>query len=266
MPEETKALIQQEQLEIFDFFEHACKRQTAAGYFFLFEQPKGSKLLKQKKALALKDVDADIPDYDLCMCCHGLKDKCNHKPHMKPTTLRGTVKLSKVVKWCICAPGEHQQLQGHNENGELRTHVAQECTWLYCYRLIDDFRAHLKTHKFIWSAFFPTDTDVVIETAFPGSTSSMRLREHEEQSEVDEETPDVVPTVETIDELERKARELRASRVVRTSDAPITRPPKPASVNRNPGTPIDLPSKPRVAWNPLDELASKWDLEEEEEE
>ena len=36
MPEETKALIQQEQLEIFSFFEHACNLQTAAGYFYVF--------------------------------------------------------------------------------------------------------------------------------------------------------------------------------------------------------------------------------------
>ena len=184
------------------------------------------------------------------MCCHGLKDKCNHKPHMKPSTLRGTVKLCKVVKWCICAPGEHQQLQGHSDNGDLRTHVAQEYTWLYCFHLIDDFIAFLKIHMQLWTAFFPVAGDDI---------QAIEPLLHEDEQDWQPQTP---PENETADDIERRAREIRAMEP-RSKAPPAKPPPRPPGI-RQPGTPTDLPKAPKPSWNPLDELTEKWDADEQE--
>jgi hypothetical protein len=117
--------------------------QVSHGNDFTLEQPKTSELLSLDSMLKLLNFESSLPDQHFCMCCHGLTDPFNNKPCMKPSTLRGTIPLKKVDKWCICPPGSHQRLQGRLPDGRLRTEVAQAYPKLLCARLAHDFTRHL---------------------------------------------------------------------------------------------------------------------------
>ena len=88
-------------------------------------------------------LELHATDQYCCMCCHGLKDADNHKPCMKPTTLRGTIEIRRTARWCQCTT-PHQILQGCNRSGKLRTAEAQKYTLLFCKRLAADIFEALK--------------------------------------------------------------------------------------------------------------------------
>jgi hypothetical protein len=133
MDSEVKKLLREEQVEAFAFYHHLCVKQHRAKRKHLMEQPRSSELLHVPKCKSL-NTDLGGTDEHCCMCAHGLVDPDNGLPCMKPTTLRGSVKLRRVVRWCNCTAlgKKHQILQGRAKNGSLRTSGAASavgCLW-----------------------------------------------------------------------------------------------------------------------------------------
>ena len=142
MQPDIKELLRSEQLECFTFFVKICREQDRTARKFLMENPRSSELLNQAICMILV-LELHATDQYCCMCCHGLKDADNHKPCMKPTTLRGTIELRRTARWCQCTT-PHQILQGCNRSGKLRTAEAQKYTLLFCKRLAADIFEALK--------------------------------------------------------------------------------------------------------------------------
>ena len=178
MDHEVKALIRQEQAEAFAYFYHLCKLQHNAARKFLMEQPRSSELLHIPTCEAL-NTELGGSDEILCMCAHGLTDPDNGLPCMKPTTLRGNVKLRRVVRWCNCTK-QHQILQGRAKGGALRTAGAQSYTKLFCLRLAADIADDLKSNK-KGNSYFPA------EDGGYTPNSSLRVRDRDLAEQSDEE-------------------------------------------------------------------------------
>ena len=128
--------------QTFFFFATTAKKQHDAGRYHLYEQPRNSRLLKCKTALDLANYTQST-DQTLCMCMHGLVSQSSGLPHMKPTLLRGTVFLSsRTLIWCDRSH-KHEQLNGKDPSGKLRTSLAQKYTVCFCKRLSRDIKAFL---------------------------------------------------------------------------------------------------------------------------
>ena len=145
MDPELKEAIRIEQAFIFEFFCTACKIQTRSGRFYLYEQPKSSELLHTDQAADLAKSTSSR-DLNLCMCMHDLQCPVTKLPHMKPTTLRGTLDLSgsRLDLWCDKSH-KHQPLQGKLPGGKLRTACAQDYTTCFCKRAARDFKTRINS-------------------------------------------------------------------------------------------------------------------------
>ena len=96
---------------------------------------------------------------------HDLKCPETMRPHMKPTVLRGTVRLTnRTIRWCDKSH-DHEPLNGKSKTtGKLRTATAQKYTVCFCKRLCRDFKLFL--HGKDDKAFPANEDDLALEDPY----------------------------------------------------------------------------------------------------
>ena len=100
------------------------------------EQPKSSALLRQDECLELFNLGSS--DFHLCMCCHGLKDAVSKLPHMKSTTLRGTVVFLHAHSSLVHMNSETRDPTGSQQHWTVAHTLGTGIHSLFCSRLIQD--------------------------------------------------------------------------------------------------------------------------------
>jgi hypothetical protein len=84
MDPELKIIIRDLEEATFSFYAKACLTQHRNGRYYLFEQPRNSKLGQTETAIEL-ETKTNGQTYGLCMCMHQLQCPITKKPYMKPT-------------------------------------------------------------------------------------------------------------------------------------------------------------------------------------
>jgi hypothetical protein len=142
MDDKLKIIIREVEEVTFSFFAHACMIQYKGGRDYLYEQPQKSALLKTATACELAEKTHSTDQYT-CMCMHDLKSPVTGIAHMKPTVLRGTIKLTpRTLKWCD-GSHPHELLNGKLPGGVLRTQAAQDYTSTFCKRACRDCKSYV---------------------------------------------------------------------------------------------------------------------------
>ena len=253
----VKQAIRDEELVVIEFFFECAQIQHSAGRHYLWENPRGSELLRTAEAQeSAKNTNAT--DNVLCMCGHELRDPASHELCMKQTILRGTVQLTpKVVVWCS-GDHKHTVIQGRLPDGRSRTSVAQQYTKVFCKRLARDVKKFLKDTGATY-ALFPL---------LPGPRNPARPGPPEAVTDDEDDTglgaeqdpysiPEETQGDTTDDKVENRIEENRRERAAQGHTAPATPVPvaprilQPTS-KRAPAPPpgLDGPSSSRPAAAP----------------
>ena len=233
MDSEIKRLLREEQVEAFDFFLEHVRKQTRAKRKHLMENPRSSELLNVDECYELVEKHG-AKDEVTCMCAHNLKDPDTGAPCMKQSTLRGTVKLKKSVRWCTCKV-PHQILQGYTKSGILRTEAASPYTHVFCDRLADDIYRDIKGNS---SAFPITDPPDDAE---------------EEEVAADDPYLDVSRKADIQEEKNKRARSNRTPPVPQQFMQPT------AKISAKPKTPTHVDAEARAAASLSQALADQPD-------
>ena len=176
MEDDLKIIIRELEESTFSFYAKCCLIQHRNGRFYMYEQPRNSKLIQTETAVELENRTS-ANTFGLCMCMHGLQCPVTKKPYMKPTVLKGTVNLTeRTMIWCNGSHA-HEPLNGSLPSGGLRTASAQAYTVTFCKRLSRDMRAFLFSFN---KSYFPTteepEDDLALEDPY---LDPLRVRQQE---------------------------------------------------------------------------------------